>query len=223
MNAEKFFAITGYQFKQQELLEQALTHRSYSRNVNNERLEFLGDSVLNLIISNYIYQRFENADEGDLSRIRASLVKEDTLAQVAREISLGDYIHLGGGELKSGGFRRASILSDALEALIGAIYLDSDYRQSETAVLRLYQQRLQAVDEGANLRDPKTQLQEYLQAQKKNLPSYQVEHTSGESHNQVFTISCSLVDLDVQSTGQGSSRKKAEQQAAQVILDKLGI
>jgi ribonuclease-3 len=223
VNAEKFFAITGYQFKQQELLEQALTHRSYSRNVNNERLEFLGDSVLNLIISNYIYQRFENADEGDLSRIRASLVKEDTLAQVAREISLGDYIHLGGGELKSGGFRRASILSDALEALIGAIYLDSDYRQSETAVLRLYQQRLQAVDEGANLRDPKTQLQEYLQAQKKNLPSYQVEHTSGESHNQVFTISCSLVDLDVQSTGQGSSRKKAEQQAAQVILDKLGI
>ena len=223
MNAEKFFAITGYQFKQQELLEQALTHRSYSRNVNNERLEFLGDSVLNLIISNYIYQRFANADEGDLSRIRASLVKEDTLAQVAREISLGDYINLGGGELKSGGFRRASILSDALEALIGAIYLDSDYRQSETAVLRLYQQRLQAVDEGANLRDPKTQLQEYLQAQKKNLPSYQVEHTSGESHSQVFTVSCSLVDLDVQSTGKGSSRKKAEQQAAQVILDKLGI
>lgn len=223
MNAEKFFAITGYQFKQQELLEQALTHRSYSRNVNNERLEFLGDSVLNLIISNYIYQRFANADEGDLSRIRASLVKEDTLAQIAREISLGDYIHLGGGELKSGGFRRASILSDALEALIGAIYLDSDYRQSETAVLRLFQQRLQAVDEGANFRDPKTQLQEYLQAQKKNLPNYQVEHTSGESHNQVFTISCSLVDLDVQSTGKGSSRKKAEQQAAQVILDKLGI
>ena len=223
MTAEKLCALTGYQFKQANLLEQALTHRSYSRQLNNERLEFLGDSILNLIISNHIYERFSAADEGDLSRIRASLVKEETLAQVARQIDLGDYIHLGGGELKSGGFRRASILSDALEALIGAIYLDSDYAQTETAVLNLYQEQLQNVDANANLRDPKTRLQEHLQANKNSLPSYQVEKITGKSHDQVFTVSCKLTDLDMQSNGKGSSRKKAEQQAAQTILDKLGI
>ncbi len=222
MNADKFCTLTGYQFRQQDLLEQALTHRSHSRSNNNERLEFLGDSILNLIISNHIYLRFTSADEGDLSRIRASLVKEETLAQVALEMDLGDYIHLGGGELKSGGFRRASILADALEALIAAIYLDSDYAQAETAVLRLFQGQLHAVDENANLRDPKTQLQEYLQARKKQLPSYRVEQTSGKSHNQVFTVSCKVTELDMQSKAKGSSRKKAEQQAAQKILDKLG-
>lgn len=223
MNADKLCALTGYQFGQTNLLEQALTHRSYSRQHNNERLEFLGDSILNLIISNHIYERFSAADEGDLSRIRASLVKEETLAQLARQIDLGDYIHLGGGELKSGGFRRASILSDALEALIGAIYLDSDYAQTEAAVLHLYQEQLQSVDAGANLRDPKTRLQEYLQANKNSLPSYQVEQITGKSHDQVFTVGCKLTDLDMQSNGKGSSRKKAEQQAAQKILDKLGI
>ena len=223
MTAEKLCALTGYQFRQTNLLEQALTHRSYSRQLNNERLEFLGDSILNLIISNHIYERFSAADEGDLSRIRASLVKEETLAQVARQIDLGDYIHLGGGELKSGGFRRASILSDALEALIGAIYLDSDYAQTEAAVLHLYREQLQNVDAGANLRDPKTRLQEHLQANKNSLPSYQVEKITGKSHDQVFTVSCKLTDLDMQSNGKGSSRKKAEQQAAQTILDKLGI
>jgi len=223
VNADKLCALTGYQFKQTELLEQALTHRSYSRQLNNERLEFLGDSILNLIISNHIYQRFESADEGDLSRIRASLVKEETLAQVARQIELGDFIHLGGGELKSGGFRRASILSDALEALIGAIYLDSDYAQTEAAVLHLYREQLQNVDAGANLRDPKTRLQEYLQANKNSLPSYQVEQITGKSHDQVFTVKCQLADLDMQSSGKGSSRKKAEQQAAQKILSKLGL
>jgi ribonuclease-3 len=223
VKADKLCALTGYQFKQTNLLEQALTHRSYSRQLNNERLEFLGDSILNLIISNHIYERFDAADEGDLSRIRASLVKEETLAQVARQIDLGDYIYLGGGELKSGGFRRASILSDALEALIGAIYLDSDYAQTEAAVLHLYREQLRNVDAGANLRDPKTRLQEYLQASKNNLPSYQVEQTTGKSHDQVFTVSCKLTDLDMQSKGKGSSRKKAEQQAAQKLIDKLEI
>lgn len=223
MNADKLCTLTGYQFRQTNLLEQALTHRSYSRQLNNERLEFLGDSILNLIISNHIYKRFSAANEGDLSRIRASLVKEETLAQVARQIDLGDYIHLGGGELKSGGFRRASILSDALEALIGAIYLDSDYAQTEAAVLHLYREQLQNIDAGANLRDPKTRLQEYLQANKKSLPIYQVDQITGKSHDQVFTVSCKLTDLDMQSNGKGSSRKKAEQQAAQKILDKLGI
>jgi ribonuclease-3 len=222
VNADKFCTLTGYQFRQQDLLEQALTHRSYSRSNNNERLEFLGDSILNLVISNHIYLRFKDADEGDLSRIRASLVKEESLAQIAMDIGLGDHIRLGGGELKSGGFRRASILSDALEALIAAIYLDSDYAQIEATVLRLYQGQLQTVDENANLRDPKTQLQEYLQAKKMHLPRYQVEQTSGKSHNQVFTVSCNITDLELQSKGKGSSRKKAEQQAAQKILDKLG-
>jgi len=222
VNADKIYALTGYQFKQTNLLEQALTHRSYSRQLNNERLEFLGDSILNLIISNHIYKRFSSADEGDLSRIRASLVKQETLARVARQFNLGDYIHLGGGELKSGGFRRASILADALEALIGAIYLDSDYAQSETVVLRLFQEPLQNTDAGANLRDPKTRLQEYLQAKKNNLPSYQVEQITGKSHDQIFTVSCKLNDLDMQGKGKGSSRKKAEQEAAQNILDLLG-
>jgi ribonuclease-3 len=223
VNADKICALTGYQFRQADLLEQALTHRSYSRQLNNERLEFLGDSILSLIISNHIYKRFGAADEGDLSRIRASLVKEETLAEVARRIGLGDYIYLGGGELKSGGFRRASILADALEALIGAIYLDSDYIQTETAVLHLYRERLENIDADANLRDPKTRLQEYLQAIKNSLPCYQVEQTTGKAHDQVFTVSCKLVDLDMQSNGTGSSRKKAEQQAAQKILDSIGI
>jgi ribonuclease-3 len=223
VNADKLCTLTGYRFRQTNLLEQALTHRSYSRQLNNERLEFLGDSILNLIITNHIYERFSDADEGDLSRIRASLVKEETLARVARKIDLGEYIHLGGGELKSGGFRRASILSDVLEALIGAIYLDSDYAQTETAVLHLYREQLQSIDADTNLRDPKTLLQEYLQANKNNLPSYQVEQTTGKSHDQVFTVSCKLTDLDMQCNGKGPSRKKAEQQAAQKILDKLGI
>ena len=222
MNAGKFCELIGYQFRRQDLLQQSLTHRSYSRSNTNERLEFLGDSILNLIISNHIYLRFTDADEGDLSRIRASLVKEESLAQIAMDIGLGDHIRLGGGELKSGGFRRASILSDALEALIAAIYLDSDYAQTEATVLRLYHGQLQTVDENANLRDPKTQLQEYLQARKMHLPRYQVEQTSGKSHDQVFTVSCNITDLELQSKGKGSSRKKAEQQAAQKILDKLG-
>jgi len=223
VNAEKFLVLTGYQFRQQDLLQQALTHRSFSRSSNNERLEFLGDSVLNLIISNHIYQRFADADEGDLSRIRASLVKESTLAQVAREINLGDYLNLGGGELKSGGFRRASILSDALEAVIGAIYLDSDYQQTEKAVLHLFQGQLDSINSAASLKDPKTRLQEYLQARQQDLPAYEVEKTTGKSHSQLFTISCRIDNPDLQTNGTGTSRKKAEQQAAQKLLDKLGL
>ena len=223
MTADKLIAFTGYQFDSKELLDQALTHRSHSRSVNNERLEFLGDSILNLIISNFIYRRFESASEGRLSRIRASLVKQDTLAEVAREIGLGDHIHLGGGELKSGGFRRASILSDALEALIAAIYLDSDYLQAEKVVLRLFDDLLQAVDVGSSLKDAKTRLQEYLQGQQKSLPRYQVVQTSGKSHDQVFTVSCELGDPGLSSEGKGSSRKKAEQLAAHNILQMLGV
>ncbi len=223
MTTDRLIAFTGYQFKSRGLLEQALTHRSHSRGANNERLEFLGDSVLSLIISNFIYQRFENASEGRLSRIRASLVKQDTLAEVARDIGLGEHILLGGGELKSGGFRRDSILSDALEALIAAIYLDSDYTQAEKTVLHLFDDLLQAVDVGSSLKDPKTQLQEYLQGRQKSLPLYEVIQTNGKSHDQIFTVSCELSDLGLRSEGKGSSRKKAEQQAAHNLLHKLGI
>jgi len=223
VTTDKLSASIGYRFRQAELLEQALTHRSYSRNLNNERLEFLGDSILSLIISNYIYRRFDRASEGKLSRIRASLVKRETLAGLARSIDLGEHIRLGGGELKSGGFRRASILSDALEALIAAIYLDSDYAQAEETVLRLFHDRLQAVDVSSTLKDPKTQLQEYLQAEQRDLPVYEVSQTSGKSHEQVFTVRCALVDIDLHSQGRGSSRKQAEQQAARKILDKLGL
>ena len=223
MTTDSLLAFTGYKFKRGELLEQALTHRSHSRSANNERLEFLGDSVLNLIISNFIYRRFETASEGRLSRIRASLVKQDTLARVARDIGLGDHILLGGGELKSGGFRRASILSDALEALIAAIYLDSDYAQAEKTVLHLFDDLLQAVDVGNSLKDAKTQLQEYLQGRQKSLPHYKVIQTNGKSHDQVFTVRCELTDLGLESDGSGSSRKKAEQQAAHNLLHKLGI
>ncbi len=223
MNADKFLALTGYQFRQQELLQQGLTHRSFSRSSNNERLEFLGDSVLNLIISNHIYRRFTDADEGDLSRIRASLVKQSTLAQVARAINLGDHINLGGGELKSGGFRRASILSDALEAVIGAIYLDSDYGQAEAVVLRLFEQQLDNVKIGAGLKDPKTRLQEYLQARQRDLPLYEIESTTGKSHSQLFTVSCRIEEPALRTLGSGTSRKQAEQQAAQKLLDELDL
>jgi len=223
VNPENFFALTGYSFKQPELLEQALTHRSYSRSANNERLEFLGDSILNLIISNHIYHRFGDSDEGDLSRIRASLVKADTLADVARNINLGEFIHLGGGELKSGGHRRSSILSDALEAVIAAVYLDSDYRKTEAMLLRLFQSQLESLSAAANLKDSKTRLQEYLQARQIDLPDYKIEKTSGKSHDQVFTVCCEVPDLELRHSGTGSSRKKAEQQAAKKSLKALDL
>lgn len=221
MNAEKFYALTGYRFGEKDLLQQALTHRSFARSSNNERLEFLGDSVLNLIITNHIYRRFEEADEGELSRIRASLVKQSALARVARGIDLGDAINLGGGELKSGGYRRASILADALEAVVGAIYLDGGYAEVEKAVLHLYSDQLESIDLQAEFKDPKTRLQEYLQSRQRELPVYAVEQTSGKAHSQLFTVSCTLADLELSETGSGSSRKRAEQQAAQKLLDRL--
>jgi len=218
---EQFAAITGYTFRQQDLLEQALTHRSFSRTANNERLEFFGDSILNLVISKYIYRQFPDADEGELSRIRASLVKQETLALVAMDMGLGAHIHLGGGELKSGGYRRASILADVLEAVIAAIYLDSDYQQTETVILKLFQIYLQNLPDAAELKDSKTRLQEILQARKLELPEYEVEQTRGKSHNQVFTVSCNIAMLELKTSGSGSSRKKAEQQAATKMLTRI--
>ena len=221
MTTDRLQSLTRYRFKRNDLLQQALSHRSYSRNANNERLEFLGDSVLGLIISNFIYRRFGAASEGRLSRIRASLVKQETLAGIARKIELGDCILLGGGELKSGGFRRDSILADAFEALIAAIYLDSDYGEAERVVLALFDELLQDIDVERSLKDPKTRLQELLQARQQALPVYTVTQTSGKSHDQVFTVRCEIDVPALRFEGRGSSRKKAEQEAARKLLEKL--
>jgi ribonuclease-3 len=189
--------------------------------VNYERLEFLGDSILSFVISTELYQRFPEIDEGTLSRLRASLVKGDTLAALARELSLGDFLNLGSGELKSGGFRRASILADTLEALFGAIYLDSDIFTIQKVILQLFQERLGKVDPSKALKDPKTRLQEHLQSRSQPLPEYEVVDIQGKSHAQTFTVSCSVKGLGEAVVAQGSSRRKAEQAAAQEVLNRL--
>lgn len=221
MKLDKIQSILDYRFKNSDLLEQALTHRSYSQINNNERLEFLGDSVLSLVISENIYQRESGADEGELSRLRSSLVKEEALARVARDIGLGDFIYLGGGELKSGGFRRSSILSDALEAIIGAIYLDSGFAPAKNTILHLYQDYLLNLPDIDSLKDSKTQLQEYLQSKQLDLPDYVVIQTTGKSHDQIFTVSCNIESLKMHFNGTGSSRKKAEQNSAKKTLDHI--
>jgi ribonuclease-3 len=210
--------VIHYHFNDEKLLERAVTHRSFSRNQNNERLEFLGDSVLGLVISGYLFIRLDGSSEGELSRVRASLVKEDALATVARDICLGDFLQLGGGELKSGGYRRASILSDAMEAIFGAIYLDGGFEQCQKVILFLYDEYLVTLPTQADLKDPKTTLQEYLQSKKIELPLYQVTRTEGKSHDQVFTIECRIKELDIVAIGKGTSRKKAEQMAASTAL-----
>jgi ribonuclease-3 len=210
----------GYHFKHPELLQRALSHRSVGSD-NNERLEFLGDSILSYVISVELYKRFPEIDEGRLSRLRASLVKGDTLAVLARELSLGDYLRLGPGELKSGGYRRDSILADAFEALLGAIYLDSDINSVQTIILQLFDKRLDIIDPDTALKDPKTRLQEYLQSRQLPLPSYDVIEIKGKAHAQTFTISCRIEGLDEAVQAVGSSRRKAEQAAAEQILNKL--
>ncbi len=221
MNADAFFALTGYRFRNPDLLQQALTHRSLSRGRSYERLEFLGDSILNLVISRHIFHRFDDADEGRLSRIRAALVNAESLATVAREIGLGEHIRFGGGELKSGARRRASILSDVLEALFGAVFLDSDYAATERVILDLFRARLRHVDRRDCLKDPKTRLQEHLQGRNLALPEYAVEATAGKQHARVFTVCCRVPELGLESAGTGSSRKKAEQRAAQQLLEMI--
>lgn len=209
------------QFNDSAILQQALTHRSVHKSKNNERLEFLGDSILGLVISEYIYCDLSEASEGELSRIRSSLVKEEALAKVARDIQLGDYIELGAGEKKSGGHRRDSILSDAMEAIFGAVYLDQGFEKCKQVILFLYDEYLNNLPSPKSLKDPKTLLQEYLQAQKIDLPVYEVTHASGKSHNQVFSVSCRVEQLGIQSRGKGTSRKKAEQKAASVLYKEI--
>ena len=208
-----------YRFSDKALLETALTHRSVTQN-NNERLEFLGDAVLGMVIAEELFKRFPDANEGELSRLRASLVKGETLAEIALSFELGDVIRLGQGELKSGGFRRKSILADAFEAILGAIYLDGGFDSCRNIILKHFSSRLDAVSPETAQKDPKTRLQEYLQANQQALPGYEVVDIAGEAHAQTFTIECQVEGVQTV-RAQGSSRRKAEQAAAEMILDGL--
>jgi ribonuclease III len=209
----------GYRFIDGTLLEAALTHRS-AGSINYERLEFLGDAILNFIIAEEIYRRFPQAHEGELSRLRASLVKEETLAQLARYMELGQHLILGQGEQKSGGHRRASTLADALEALIGAVYLDGGFAACREMIVSLYRERLDAASPSTDLKDPKTRLQEYLQSRRLPPPLYNVLEISGEAHAQTFRMEC-VVQGRESTQGTGSSRRRAEQDAAEKMLELL--
>jgi len=210
----------GYSFTDPHLIEQALTHRSAGGN-NNERLEYLGDAILGFVIADALYHHFPHASEGQLSRLRSSLVKRDTLAKIAREFSLGDYLNLGAGELRSGGHARASIQADGMEAIFAAIYLDGGYERIRQVILDIFSQRLQALNLEDHQKDPKTRLQELLQAKRLELPNYEVTDISGDPHQQTFNVLCTVPELQLQVTGSGSSRRKAEQDAATSLLSVL--
>lgn len=209
-----------YRFVRPELLDEALTHRSAGRR-NNERLEFLGDAVLNFLIADALYRRVPDADEGGLSRLRANLVRRETLAEIAGELALGDALVLGPGELKSGGFRRKSILADALEAVIGAVYLDGGFQACSDLVDRLFEQRLESLPTTDSLKDPKTRLQEYLQARQAPLPAYRLVAEEGEPHRRVFFVACEIEGMDRPVEASGRSRRAAEQEAARLALETL--
>jgi ribonuclease-3 len=210
----------GYTYQSKDILVRAITHRSAGA-THNERLEFLGDSVLSLVIAEVLYLRFPQVSEGDMSRMRATLVREKTLAEIAREFELGEYLILGPGELKSGGYRRESILADTVEALIGSIYLDSNFENIRSLLLAWYDSRLDTIKPGADQKDPKTRLQEFLQGRRKPLPAYLVADVKGEAHNQQFTVECSIEGIQDVFVGVGSSRRKAEQAAAQQALEHI--
>ncbi|AOE50397.1 ribonuclease III [Kangiella sediminilitoris] len=217
---ERFCRRLGYQFLDPQLITKALTHRSAS-NHHNERLEFLGDAVLGMVIARALFTQFPKVDEGQLSRMRSSLVKGKTLAVIAKEIDLGDYINLGEGELKSGGFRRASILADAFEAVIGAVYLDAGFEKTNTLILELYGQRLTEINPADTQKDAKTRLQELLQSRRLSLPEYELLDVSGEPHDQTFEVACCITEKAIQTKGSGSSRRNAEQLAAEKALTEL--
>lgn len=209
-----------YAFRHPELLERALTHRSKSA-ANYERLEFLGDSVLGFAISAELYNRYPNLYEGEMTRLRASLVNKSTLAALARDIELGNYLRLGEGELKSGGYDRDSILADTLEAVFGAICKDSSVDEAMRVILHLYRDRLAGLDPHSIPKDPKTQLQEYLQKHSLPTPTYNVRQVTGEPHSQNFVVECIVAGLEVPVRGEGNSRRHAEQEAAARALDLL--
>ncbi len=208
----------GHKFGASKLLTQALTHRSHST-LHNERLEFLGDSVLNCAIAHLLFERYTKLDEGDLSRLRSNLVKQQTLFEIAQRIELAGYLRLGEGELKSGGFRRPSILADTMEALFGAVFLDGGFLAARAAIAKLYHPIMESVDPQTLGKDAKTLLQEYLQGRKIALPTYNVVATHGAAHNQEFEVECVIPKLDIRATGGGASRRAAEQQAARKALE----
>jgi ribonuclease-3 len=210
----------GYEPRDLVLFRAALTHRS-APGPNNERLEFLGDAVLNLLIAHRLYGSFPQASEGDLSRLRARLVSREPLAEIALSLGLGEMLQLGSGELRSGGFRRQSILADALEALCGAIYLDGGLAALEPIITRLFAGRIAALPSPEALKDAKTRLQEYLQSRSLSLPRYAVVRVEGEDHDQTFRVSCEVPALGLRFEGRGSSRRRAEQEAATRMLAEI--
>ena len=209
-----------HRFSDPSLLQRAVTHRSFSAE-HNERLEFLGDSVLNLAVSTLLYRRLQAQSEGDLSRVRANLVKEGTLHQLAKDLRLDQVLHLGEGEARSGGHQRPSILADALEAVIGAVYLDAGYAVAEALVLRLYEAVEINPQMQAAAKDAKTALQEWLQGRKMQLPQYRVVGTAGVAHRQTFEVECAIAELALAQRGSGTSRRAAEQSAAAAMLATL--
>jgi ribonuclease-3 len=210
----------GYEPRDPGLFVAALTHRS-APGRNNERLEFLGDAVLNLVVAEHLYRQFPDCTEGDLSRLRARVVSSEPLAEVATSLGLGDVLKLGSGELKTGGFRRKSILADALEAVCGALFLDGGLEVARRVIEALFESRIAALPPPDALKDAKTRLQEYLQSHGYALPRYTVERVEGEAHAQVFWVSCEVLGLDVHAEGSGSSRRRAEQEAAGRILQQI--
>ena len=210
----------GHTFASPDLAGQALTHRSFGT-PHNERLEFLGDSLLNCAVATLLYERFGQLPEGDLSRLRAALVNQASLSRVAAGLALGERLRLGEGELKSGGFRRPSILADAVEALLGAVYLDAGFDAVRAVVERLLGEQLQRTQDLPVAKDPKTSLQEHVQARKLQLPRYSVQRTEGEAHEQTFTVECRVDDLGIAASGVGASRRAAEQAAAEGVLAQL--
>jgi ribonuclease-3 len=220
MHAGRLEQALGYRFVRPELFRQALTHRSHGT-PHNERLEFLGDSVLNCIVATLLFERFSNLREGELSRQRANLVRQDTLADIAQSLRLGDLLRLGEGELKSGGFRRPSILADGLEAVFGAIYLDGGFGAVRSVIETLYRSLIAQVDPKASGKDAKTELQELLQARKLPLPLYSLIATRGEAHAQEFEIECAIPNLGISVSGSGTSRRNAEQAAARNAIEAM--
>ncbi|MDO5667787.1 MAG: ribonuclease III [Alcaligenaceae bacterium] len=220
MNLRQLQDKLNYQFNNEDLLMRALTHRSHGQS-NNERLEFLGDSILNFTIASLLFEGLKKEDEGDLSRIRASLVNQQTLADLSTMLGLSEVLRLGEGELKSGGFRRPSILADALEAIFGAIYVDSDIQAAQTVIARLYKPLIANVDFKTAGKDNKTLLQEMLQAKRLALPKYVVVDTRGAAHDQEFVVECRIEDLNIVTEASGHSRRQAEQSAASLALEQV--
>ncbi|MCP5269086.1 MAG: ribonuclease III [Zoogloeaceae bacterium] len=220
MTASRLEKALAYTFSDSSLLQTALTHRSHS-SPHNERLEFIGDSILNCVIALELFRRFPSLAEGEMSRLRANLVRQETLHQIAETLAIGTELRLGEGEMKSGGNQRPSILADAVEALIGAVHQDSSFDHASRLVVGLYKERLDAVVPGQQIKDPKTRLQEYLQGRRMPLPKYSLMQTSGEAHAQNFCVACEIPSLRINTQGIGQSRRAAEQMAAEKALETL--